>query len=110
MIKSTQGSSARIVAAILCSLVVILLFFYVRQTNQYSTLLRLHHQSQTAIQEKTMEIARLKNDLKVKDSQCKAEMDTVDREAAECDAKSLTLESELEQVKQKMVIIQSVDC
>ena len=106
MIKSSQGSSARIVAAILCSLVVILVFFYVRQTNQYSTLLQLHHQAQTSIQEKTMDIARLKNDIKVKDSQCKGEIDTIDREAAECDAKSQNLESELVQARQKVVITQ----
>ncbi|KAI6656525.1 hypothetical protein LOD99_1321 [Oopsacas minuta] len=102
MIKSSQGSSARIVAAILCSMVVILLVLYIRQTNQYSTLLRIHHQSQNSMQEKTIDIAKLKNELKVKDSQCTAELETLDNEATECDIKSQALDKELENIKKKV--------
>ena len=103
MIKSNQGSSARIVAAILCSMLVIILVLYVRQTNQYSTLLRLHHQSQTSLQEKIIDIARLKNELKVKDSQCTAELESLDKEATDCEAKSKTMKTELDDTKKKSV-------
>ena len=105
MIKSNQGSSARIVAAILCSMLVIILILYIRQTNQYSTLLRLHHGSQTSLQEKIIDIARLKNELKVKDSQCTAELESLDKEADACDTKSKTMKAELEESKKKVVRI-----
>ena len=105
MIKNTPGSSSRIVLAVLCSLIVILLVLYIRQTNQYSTLLRLHHRAQTTLQEKSAETIRMSNELKLKDSQCTTEVEALDKEVLDCETNSKTISKELLDLKKTKVFM-----